>query len=72
MRIISCGALYLELFFCAGRKYVALNADVVMQVYFDNNLELLKKMISSRPEKLFAEEMTNGFYCMLILWYGVV
>lgn len=49
------GAFYLEPFSSEGKKYVALSDEIAMPFCFNNNIELLKKMISSRPEKLFAE-----------------
>ena len=49
------GAFHLEPFSSDGKKYVALSDDIAMPFCFSNNVELLKKMINSRPEKLFAE-----------------
>ncbi len=49
------GAFYIELFSADGKKFAAFNDDIAMPFCYSNNIDLLKKMISSRPDKIFAD-----------------
>lgn len=69
------GAFHLEPFSADGKKYVALNDEIAMPFCFSNNIELLKKMLNSRPEKLFAEgsikrDPQEGVYFFTLLGQG--
>ena len=66
------GAFYLEPFSSEGKKFVALSEDIAMPFSYSNNVELLKKMITAQPEKLFAEgcikkDPQEGIYFFTLL-----
>lgn len=69
------GTFYLEPFSADGKKYVALSSEVAMPFSYSNNIELLKKMIRTQPEKLFAQgsikrNAQEGAYYFTLLGEG--
>lgn len=69
------GAFYVEPFSADGKKFVALSDEIAMPFCLNNNVEVFKKMISSRAEKLFADgvikrDSQEGAYFFTLLGQG--
>lgn len=65
------GAFYIEPFSSQGKKYVALNDEIALPFSY-GQVEVLKKMIASKHDKLFAEgiiekDCQDETYCFRLL-----